>query len=499
MFQLHHCAFELSELFMLSLDAIEALTTARFWFILLIIHALYVFVSPTLACPKNKPWGHIKDPREFCGIVQGWLERCWRPISQFWLRMLTFCCSAFRIRRRRRRESPRKTRYYYRYSTRSRPHQICCKQPPPKRNRSYNSLIVKLLAFTASAGPLLTPQTDHRYDSDSFLLRVDNCATSSFTNNLNDVVGPLTSVPLRIEGFGGKVSGVSKCTIRWTLEDDLGKVHVILLPNSYYCPQAPCRLLSPQHWSQTSNDKRGTWCATYGDAVVLHWDQGRFTRTIPLDPSTNVATVRSAPGFSRFKAFCAECVAFDATAVVSDDEEVQYNLEVSPSQVGVGSDAAPDTADATPPTTELPIDPLITAFDNVHAPDAPHVIEDEEDLIQDPQAQLLRWHHRLGHLSFRKLKMMATSGDLPKQLATCRTPVCSGCLFGKATKRPWRTRAPPNSLRTPTITCPGACVSVDQLESTTPGLIAQMKGIATIHRYCVATTSESEISQILLK
>jgi len=37
------------------------------------------------------------------------------------------------------------------------------------------------------------------------------------------------------------------------------------------------------------------------------------------------------------------------------------------------------------------------------------------------------------------------------------------------------------------ITKPGACISVDQLEPSTPGLIAQLKGIPTKARYHAAT------------
>jgi hypothetical protein len=61
-------------------------------------------------------------------------------------------------------------------------------------------------------------------------------------------------------------------------------------------------------------------------------------------------------------------------------------------------------------------------------------------------------------------------------------------MFGKATKRPWRTKTPANSdNRSRTITKPGDCVSVDQLESSTPGFIAQLRGIPTTKRYLVAT------------
>jgi hypothetical protein len=61
-------------------------------------------------------------------------------------------------------------------------------------------------------------------------------------------------------------------------------------------------------------------------------------------------------------------------------------------------------------------------------------------------------------------------------------------LFGKATRRPWRTKTPANAIsHVRQITKPGDCVSVDQLESTTLGLIAQLKGRPTVRRYRTAT------------
>jgi hypothetical protein len=94
--------------------------------------------------------------------------------------------------------------------------------------------------------------------------------------------------------------------------------------------------------------------------------------------------------------------------------------------------------------------------------DTPAVIDDEEDRIpQDVSAEFIRWNHRLGHILPKKIKIMAEHGILPKRLATCRVPICTTCMFGKATKTPWRTKAPLNKNTSHTITKPGDCVSVD--------------------------------------
>jgi hypothetical protein len=55
------------------------------------------------------------------------------------------------------------------------------------------------------------------------------------------------------------------------------------------------------------------------------------------------------------------------------------------------------------------------------------------------------------------------------------------------TKKPWRTKAAPGKLKTVVVRGPGDCVSVDKLESSTPRLVAQLKGILTKRRYTYAT------------
>jgi hypothetical protein len=88
---------------------------------------------------------------------------------------------------------------------------------------------------------------------------------------------------------------------------------------------------------------------------------------------------------------------------------------------------------------------------------------------------------------------MAAKGLLPSSIAKCKIPVCQACLFGMMTKRPWRTKSVPKPM-SKVITEPGDCISVDQLESKTPGLLGQLKGIPTKARYRVATIFVDHIS-----
>jgi hypothetical protein len=72
--------------------------------------------------------------------------------------------------------------------------------------------------------------------------------------------------------------------------------------------------------------------------------------------------------------------------------------------------------------------------------------------------------------------------------------MCTSCLFGKATRRPWRLKPAANKTSSKSATAPGQIVSVDQLISSTPGLIAQLKGILTKKRYTVATVFVDQYS-----
>ena len=125
----------------------------------------------------------------------------------------------------------------------------------------------------------------------------------------------------------------------------------------------------------------------------------------------------------------------------------------------------------------------------------PNLIEEEEEPSKlSPSDELLRWHYKLGHAPFTRLQQMAKRGDLPKRLATVIPPFCAACKYGKQTKRPWRTKGPQGHIRT--MTTPGQVVSVDQLESSTPGFVAQLKGLLTTQQYNYATIFVDQYSKL---
>lgn len=86
-----------------------------------------------------------------------------------------------------------------------------------------------------------------------------------------------------------------------------------------------------------------------------------------------------------------------------------------------------------------------------------------------------------------KIIELAKKKVLPRRLASCKVPRCTSCLFSKAIKRPWWTKATVNSFKSPQAFKPGDSVAIDQLVSSVPVLIGQMRGFITKKRYTITT------------
>ena len=152
------------------------------------------------------------------------------------------------------------------------------------------------------------PGEGARYDSDSFLIVIDNACSFCITNDKRHFVGQPETIDIQVRGIGGKrVTATLRGTVRWCIPNDDGEIHEELIPNTYFQEQAAYCLYSPQHVAQVANDNFpfpiGTYCATYADSVELYWDQRTEKRTVRLDPATNIAIMRSAPAFGRFHTF----------------------------------------------------------------------------------------------------------------------------------------------------------------------------------------------------
>jgi GAG-pre-integrase domain len=254
----------------------------------------------------------------------------------------------------------------------------------------------------------------------------------------------------------------------------------------------------PQHWAQEINDNTpqpdGIQCVTCHDRIILKWSQQTRTKTVHIDPhSNNVATLWSVGGMN----------AFEASMALANVTNVLLDTEVQPHQPSPQKDKDQyqtdentyrDANDVTKlpsklvPTYDEDFHYSIKSFRHIGNEDMVIEGEDYEGRLSDqsPSTELMHWHQRFGHISMARLQRLASEGVLPTRLAKCAIPICPSCLFGKMTRRPWRVKSDHSTLSA-TVKLPGEMVSVDQLISTVPGLIAQIKGIPTRQRYYVAT------------
>ena len=81
---------------------------------------------------------------------------------------------------------------------------------------------------------------------------------------------------------------------------------------------------------------------------------------------------------------------------------------------------------------------------------------------------------------------MSQRGILPKRLLECTKPFCAACQYSKLTGKPWQLeRGPTSPIRRASSS--RQIVSINQLESSTAGFIAQLKGKLTTQRYQYVT------------
>jgi len=383
------------------------------------------------------------------------------------------------------------------------------------------------------------------FDTDSHLVGMDNHASGCITHVRSDIPGKIVECNKVIKGYGGaKQFRIWRSTIHWNIEDDDGNVHKMIIPDGYYIPNGRCRLWSPQHWAQGQNKSKkhgkldcGEITRAYSCTMFCHDKNRRFQKTIPIDPtSRNVPTFRLAAGYQDFHAYCATWHgtssledekyydaepfhqekyfdAFDSTLISDDEEEFEDFLSDKdmssgwPSPEGgekaVGPKQTPAVNENSQSLTNSVLDepkPEPHEFDtcglcgpeevldmDTEYPDTqqPAEVSDTEKEV-NLSSELLRLHYWLGHTPFAKLQEKAIRRILPKNLLRAPIPVCAACSYGKAKKRPWRSRTPKNKQVEKDLK-PGHVVSVDQLVSPTPGLIAQLSGGITKQRYNYAT------------
>jgi hypothetical protein len=239
-------------------------------------------------------------------------------------------------------------------------------------------------------------------------------------------------------------------------------------------------------------DGRQPRCTTNADSTKLSWEQGSFTKTVVLDKQKNDAIMTTKPGIKRYYSFAttvpdlepsvccfiAMGAPGESALVVTDDDGSDNESE--------GSSATVKSSE-----TEGEDEQLEPVKFEAH-PDVQGVSVKNNEPLSDNKQELYRLHVRAGHLLFPKIPAMARQGEVPSRLQHCKSRMCAACQYGKATRKPWRTKQKGKKIQP--ATKPGECVLVDRLESRQVGFVAQLKvcrftlGRYRVARYRVATT-----------
>jgi hypothetical protein len=184
----------------------------------------------------------------------------------------------------------------------------------------------------------------------------------------------------------------------------------------------------------------------YRDSCVFNWRGGK--KTVPFQLMTNVLVFYTASSSRSYQAFAAIFEAMEAPYFrrervlkfpglrdLMDDivpkefvaeENLNYDKEVSVNE-GVSEDDEMIKMSnlLSPPANESP-SKVIHCGPLTFDP-SPHQEEGEDTQLAaaEDQTKLMRWHYRLGHLPFSKLKQLALNGEIPKKLAKAKPPKCA--------------------------------------------------------------------------
>jgi len=180
----------------------------------------------------------------------------------------------------------------------------------------------------ARQGPI-----DTKFDTDSSLLYIDNCTSSTLTPHRRDFASyRKLSSEKSILGIGGPAPGaIGIGTVKYNVIDDHGTSHTWEINDIYHVPTSPARLLSPQQFAQQRQSRHlddFAHCDTRAYSIVIEWSEGDtsgprrpYKITIPLN-NDNVGTIPINTGFKSFQTFIRALPQFDhRSGYISDDDE----------------------------------------------------------------------------------------------------------------------------------------------------------------------------------
>jgi hypothetical protein len=388
---------------------------------------------------------------------------------------------------------------YYIYGIHNKSTRVIWKVP---RNR------IMCMAASANTSTSTSIRKKKRYDylhENTEFIGIDTLSTYCLTNNLEDIIASTRKqVSHNVTGIAGKNSSVISYEGAGTfkLVDDTGHMCTIPVPELYYCSSVPYRIISPQHLDQCWRKlDLGTFSTKMdGDGTVLLWmnSSGReYQKTVPHSEDSNIPVCSTAPQYGRYRNYLRNnphhrndekklvmCLAGTETSPdarlnqISTEGHVIRGIEPELIQTNINTGTTTDTNAV---FDGIKNKPVLFSIDEV--PEGTDTTKDEfEDM--SAKTEKMYWHYRLGHLPFSAINRLSENGELPKRLYKAPDTMCASCTYGAMTRQAWRSQCTPRNVSGgKTITKPGDCVSIDQMQSPVPGLIAQVKGNPTRDRY----------------
>ena len=199
--------------------------------------------------------------------------------------------------------------------------------------------------------------------------------------------------------------------------------HKLVISGAMLVKSLRTRLMSPQHWAQVADDNypkpEGTLCITKANSLVMKWDQQQYVKTIPIDPTNNCFTFRSTSGNIKF---------VQAQQVIN--KEIGYNSDLV-EQCIICNYAINTRSDVDENSEEENLHEFVSGLlkdkDNSKIASIMKKVEqaDESLTSETDQAEFMRWHYRLGHLPYKKLKILAVMGLIPKSILNVKPPKCA--------------------------------------------------------------------------
>ena len=262
---------------------------------------------------------------------------------------------------------------------------------------------------------------------------------------------------------------------------------------TYYMADVPNRILSLQHFAQVANDHcpspEGMGSITNSKNITLFWGQQKYAKTILLDKNLNIGLTWMVPGDEEFAAYVATMLsdrvdqiqAF-VSHIIPDDKDADNDASMQPRDLVQALDTDEGESPVDTGTTVQGDEGAMTTFSMKDLAKLHITPNDKQPTTLPAQDKLIQWHHQLGHPPYDCIRSMAQKGILPKRLLECTKPFCAACQYGKLMRKPWQLKGVPASPIQKAMQS-GQIVSMDQLELSTAGFIAQLKGKLATQRY----------------